>query len=92
MMFGGGMMLGIGLLMMLIFLGLPILLVVAVVAVLVALVGRRAGPVFPPPTPAAPASAPTAPPARYCAHCGQGLQADWTHCPKCGAPVEARQP
>ena len=23
----------------------------------------------------------------YCAHCGTGLQADWTHCPQCGAPV-----
>ena len=87
MMFGGGMMLGIGLLMMLVFLGLPILLVVAVVAVLMGLLGRRGGPVFLPPTPAAP----TTSPARYCSHCGQGLQADWTHCPKCGAPVEARQ-
>ena len=25
--------------------------------------------------------------ARYCVHCGTGLQADWTHCPQCGAPV-----
>ncbi len=25
--------------------------------------------------------------ARYCAHCGTGLQGDWTHCPQCGAPV-----
>jgi hypothetical protein len=24
---------------------------------------------------------------RYCAHCGAGLQADWTHCPQCGAAV-----
>lgn len=24
---------------------------------------------------------------RYCAHCGTGLQADWTHCPQCGAAV-----
>jgi hypothetical protein len=23
----------------------------------------------------------------YCAHCGAGLQSDWTHCPQCGAPV-----
>ncbi len=90
MMFGGGMMLGIGLLMMLIFLGLPILLVVAVVAVMTGLSGRRAGPVFPPPTPSALAPAPTAPPARYCAHCGQGLQADWTHCPNCGAPIAVK--
>jgi hypothetical protein len=24
---------------------------------------------------------------RYCTHCGAGLQADWAHCPQCGAPV-----
>ena len=24
---------------------------------------------------------------RFCSHCGAGLQADWTHCPQCGAPV-----
>lgn len=23
----------------------------------------------------------------FCSHCGAGLQADWTHCPQCGAPV-----
>jgi len=27
-------------------------------------------------------------PARYCSHCGAGLQADWTHCPQCGAPIQ----
>ena len=26
-------------------------------------------------------------PVRYCAHCGAGLQIDFTHCPQCGAPV-----
>ncbi len=87
MMTGGGMMLGIGLLTMLIFLGLPILLVVAVVAVMAGLLGRRAGPMSAPPISGPPA--PAASPARYCAHCGQGLQADWTHCPKCGAPIAA---
>ena len=86
-MFGGGMMLGIGLLMMLIFLGVPILLVVAVIVGLMGLWGRRAGSVSVPPMPMAAAS--TTPPAHYCAHCGQGLHADWTHCPKCGAPVTA---
>jgi hypothetical protein len=24
---------------------------------------------------------------RFCSHCGAGLQAEWTHCPQCGAPV-----
>ena len=23
----------------------------------------------------------------FCSHCGAGLQAEWTHCPQCGAPV-----
>ena len=27
-------------------------------------------------------------PARFCSHCGAGLQADWTHCPQCGAPIK----
>ncbi len=88
MMFGGGMMLGIGLLMMLIFLGLPILLVLAVVAVMAGLLGRRNGPVTVPP--ALPVAEPSAPVGRECAHCGQGLQVDWTHCPKCGAPVAVK--
>ena len=75
MMLGGGMMLGIGLLMMFIVLGLPILLVVGMMAVLMGLWNRRPGP---------------ASPACFCAHCGQSLQADWTHCPKCGAPVDVK--
>jgi hypothetical protein len=25
---------------------------------------------------------------RYCAHCGAGLQPEWSHCPQCGAPIE----
>ena len=24
---------------------------------------------------------------RFCSHCGAGLQANWTHCPQCGAPI-----
>jgi len=85
MMFGGGMMLGLGLLTMLIIIGLPILLVIGVIAGVWGLPGRRTGPTFWPPMSAA--SRPNAPPARYCSHCGQGLQAEWTHCPQCGAPV-----
>ncbi len=86
MMLGGGMMLGLGLLMMLLVLGLPVLLIVAVVAGLWALLGRR--PTVSGPAVSAAAGAPPAPaPARFCPHCGQGLQADWTHCPRCGSPV-----
>lgn len=24
---------------------------------------------------------------RFCSHCGAGLQAGWSHCSQCGAPV-----
>lgn len=86
MMGGGGLMLLFGLLFLLLVIGLPILLILAVVAGVWALAGRRSG---------SPASSPgydrdVAPAVsftRYCSHCGQGLQADWTHCPQCGAPV-----
>lgn len=82
----GGLMLLFGLLFLLLVIGLPILLILAVVAVVWGLAGRRSG---------SPASspgydrhvAPTVSFTRYCSHCGQGLQADWTHCPQCGAPV-----
>jgi hypothetical protein len=84
------MMLGIGLLMMLLVFGLPILLIVGVVAGLVAFSKRSAAPTFSPPVQATPMSTLTASPARYCSHCGQGLQVEWTHCPGCGAPVEAK--
>jgi len=89
-MMGGGMMLGIGSVMMLLVFGLPILLIVAVVGGLGMLLCRPAALTFSPSTQAAPMSTPATMPARYCLHCGQGLQAEWTHCPKCGAPVEAR--
>jgi predicted nucleic acid-binding Zn ribbon protein len=48
-------------------------------------VSRRARPASTPPVPMINTA-----PMRHCAYCGQGLQADWTHCPKCGAPVGAR--
>jgi len=89
MMGGGVMMLGVGSLMMLLIIGLPVLLVVAVVG-LIALLKRPAATVFSSPMQAAQMSAPAVMPTRYCSHCGQGLQAEWTHCPKCGAPIEAK--
>lgn len=81
------MMLGIGSLMMLLVFGLPILLIVAVVVGAMALSMRPAATVLSPPMQAAPMSTPAATPTRCCPHCGQGLQADWTHC-KCGSSVE----
>ena len=94
MMLGGRLMVGMGFLIMLLVIGIPILL-------LIALLGGAAGSQQKQNHPAdvvqKPLSAATTPvvqsdhavviPARYCAHCGAGLQADWIHCPQCGAPI-----
>ncbi len=80
------MMLGFGLLTMLIVLGLPILLAVGIVAVVWGLVGRRATPLSPPYQGGGGGGSPTA---RYCSQCGYGLQAGWSNCPNCGAPIGA---
>ncbi len=89
MMRGGVMMLGIGSLMMLLTFGLPVLVIGAVVVGLAALLKRPTTLAVSGPLQGASPSAPIASIARYCSHCGQGLQAEWTHCPRCGAPVEA---
>jgi hypothetical protein len=86
MMVGGGLMLLFGLLIMLIVIGLPILLIVAAVVGVWGMSGHRSGSVASPPGYDRPA-VPVASFARFCSHCGQGLQAGWTHCPQCGAPV-----
>lgn len=31
---------------------------------------------------------PAVTPSRYCSYCGAGLQTDFTHCPRCGAPIQ----
>jgi len=94
MMFGGGLMMGIGLLFLLLLIGIPILLVIA-------LLGGTAGflqkqnrtadvvqkPVYATSSPVVQSGLAGVTSARYCAHCGAGLQADWTHCPNCGAPI-----
>jgi hypothetical protein len=84
MMMGSGLMLIFGLLVMLLVIGLPVLLVVAVVAGVWGLTGRRGTQVSSSQAFNGPALQ-AATSGRFCAHCGQGLQADWTHCPKCGA-------
>ena len=76
-------MMGFGMLMMLLVLGLPVLLIAAVLIGVLGLEGWRRRQMYSPPT----SSGLVAQGARSCAHCGQGLQADWTHCPKCGAPI-----
>ena len=94
MMLGGGLMFGIGLLIMLLFIGIPVLFVVA-------LLGGSAGflqkqsrpadavqkPLYAASNPVVQPGQPVVTPAGDCAHCGAGLQSDWTHCPHCGAPV-----
>lgn len=86
MMVGGGFMLIFGLLVMLLVIGLPLLFVVAIVAGMWGLAGRRPTPISSPPTYSGPSPQATSF-THHCSHCGQGLQAEWTHCPKCGAPV-----
>ena len=86
MMVGGGLMILFGLLFMLLVIGLPILLIVAAVAGVWGLSTRRSGLAASSPGYDRPV-VPTAPFTRFCSHCGQGLQAGWTHCPQCGAPV-----
>ncbi len=76
------MMFGAGLLMMALIFGLPLLLIgVAVVAAAGGGWQRWFG------SPAAQTGPGTAGPVpgRFCAHCGQALQAGWSHCPHCGA-------
>jgi len=94
MMLGGGLMLGMGLLIMLLVIGIPILL-------LIALLGGAAGslqkqyhpadvvqkPLYAASNPVVQSAQAVVTPARYCAHCSAGLQADWIHCPQCGAPI-----
>lgn len=89
MMLGGSLMMIFGFLFMVLVIALPILLIVAIIAGVWEVAGRRGMPSF---TPSAPVqtglqvqSAAAFP--RFCSHCGQGLQADWTTCPKCGAPA-----
>ena len=88
MMLGGGMMLGLGLLTLLFVIGLPILLIVGGVVIFREVFNRRSGPAYSPQNRVIPTSSAPAP--RYCSHCGYGLQAAWTHCPSCGAPIETK--
>lgn len=86
MMVGGGLMLLFGVLFMLVVVGLPILLIVAAVVGVWGLSSRRSGLE----APSGGYDRPVVSAAsfiRFCSHCGQGLQADWTHCPQCGASV-----
>lgn len=91
MMFG---MFGFGLLMLLLVIGLPILLVVLLYIGGTGILQRMNHPASVQQTtqPSYPItmqpSIPVETPSRYCAHCGAGLQSDWSHCPQCGAPIQ----
>lgn len=89
MMLGGSLMMIFGFLFMVLVIALPILLIVAIIAGVWEVAGRRGMPSFSSSAPVQTGlqvhAAPTFP--RFCLHCGQGLQADWTTCPKCGAPA-----
>jgi len=94
MMLGGGLMLGMGLLIMLLVIGIPILLVIALLGGTAGFLQKQNRPADVVQKPVYATSIPVVQPgqagvtsARYCAHCGAGLHADWTHCPNCGAPI-----
>ncbi len=72
-------MMGFGLIAMLLVVAIPVVLIVVLVWALT----RHASPVVPTPITPVPAGNPR----NYCSHCGAGLQAGWSHCPQCGAPV-----
>jgi len=88
------MMFGFGWLMMLLVVGLPTLLVVLLLGgtfeffqnrVHSTAIPQNQASVYQPQASSNPASPA---PSRYCSHCGSGLQADWTHCPQCGSPIQ----
>ncbi|MFA5872962.1 MAG: zinc-ribbon domain-containing protein [Anaerolineales bacterium] len=79
MMAGGLFTLGFGLIAMVLVIGLP----VALIVVLIWALTRRGNSSVPAPVPVHQNTAS----ARTCSHCGVALQADWSHCPQCGAPV-----
>ena len=89
MMFGT---LGFGWLMMVLMIGLPILGVILILMAAAGFFQNRSLNVLPireqPQVDRRMNSASNISSARYCAHCGVGLKADWTHCPQCGAPVQ----
>ncbi len=94
MMLGGGLMMGIGLLMMLAIIGIPVLIIAAIVggtgsflnrltpapAVYHQSVTTTSNPVIQPDKSVSVTSG-------LCTHCDAGLQPGWTHCPRCGASI-----
>ena len=88
------MMFGMGLLVMLVVIGLPLVLVVLMAGGLIGLAQKQNRPADPgqasrsivAKTVAQPERAMTAT-AGSCGHCEANLQPGWTYCPQCGAPA-----
>jgi uncharacterized iron-regulated membrane protein len=80
---------GLGGLIILLIIGFLVLVILGIVVVGVYIYNRNKSStthsqgyqVVATPNPAVPKSD------RYCVHCGAGLQAGWSHCPQCGAPI-----
>jgi hypothetical protein len=83
-------MFGIGLLFMVLVIALPVVLIVLVLGGVPGLLQNRSSRQYEPPVqPKNIVSTPSPTTGTLtCAHCGAGLQADWVHCPQCGAPVK----
>ncbi len=95
MMLGGGLMMGLGLLFLLLIIAIPVMFVIVLAGGSIGFLQKRNTSPTVYQTPISSTSAPVtqsaqagASPSRYCAHCGAGLQPDWSHCPQCGAPVQ----
>lgn len=87
-------MLGMGLLMVLLVIGIPVLLVFAFLGGAAGFLPKQNHSADSVPQPTGAATNPVVQsgqtvvtPVRFCTHCGAGLQSDWTHCPQCGAPI-----
>ena len=77
------MMMGLGFLIMLAVLAVPILLIANLVVLVVRPKASKRGEAAP-----AGGSFPLfTSAAGLCSHCGANLQVEWAHCPHCGAPV-----
>jgi len=94
MMFGGGLMMAIGLLFMLMVVIIPILLIFVLLGGAFGLWQKQyqsadviQRPVYSTSNPVVQSNQMGVAYTHYCQHCSAGLQADWTHCPQCGAPI-----
>lgn len=95
MMFGGGLMMGIGLLFLLLIIGIPIIFVFALAGGTTGIFQKQnheavvvQKPIYETSTQVVQPNQAGVNSARYCSHCGAGLQTDWSHCPQCGAPIQ----